>query len=381
MDTIHKIIEDLLKKKGSDIDNWINNEYGDSTKPLLFSSVDIRDSGKKIVPVDTNIFPAGFNNINKQDLPGISKIIEDLLKDRKIGQKIILIPEDHTRNQFYLDNIGVLKEILQAYGREIEIVSVDNLERKDNIISTKQQFSPDAIILNNDFSKGIPEILKNINQPIIPSLEYGWHSRTKSQHFYSYQSVLSKFCNEFKLDPFFLSARFYNCGNIDFQTLQGIDCVANYVEKMMSVLKKNYAEYGIEDEPYVFVKADSGTYGMGIMVVKSGDEIYNMNKKLRKKMHTIKDGMINEKVIIQEGIKTIVTYNGQVAEPMIYLVGGKPVQNLLRVNASRNKFESLNKTGVEFVSFKSNKTCIGLSGYLIVSELASIAAAKEVTFL
>lgn len=380
MDTIHKILQDLIIRKGSEINDWISHEYG-ASKPLLFSSVDIRDSGRKVVPVDTNIFPGGFNNINKEDLPHISKLLEGLLNEQKIGQKIILIPEDHTRNQFYLDNVEVLKNILQAYGREIEIVSVDNLIRNNNTITTAHNFIPDAIILNNDFSKGIPEILKNIAQPIIPSLEYGWHSRTKSQHFHSYQVILSRFCNEFKLDPFFLSARFYSCGNIDFQTLQGVDCVANYVEKMMSVLKSNYTEYGIEDEPYVFVKADSGTYGMGIMVVKSGDEIYNMNKKLRKKMHTIKDGMINEKVIIQEGVKTIVTYKGQVAEPMIYLVGGKPVQNLLRINASRNEFESLNKTGVEFVNFKSNETCTGLPGYLLVSELASLAAAKEIVHL
>lgn len=377
MNTIHKILQELIARKSSEINDWISHEYG-ATQPLLFSSVDIRDSGRKIVPVDTNIFPGGFNNINKEDLPNISTLVEAILKKQEIGQKIILIPEDHTRNQFYLDNVEVLKSILQAYGREIEIVSVDNLERNNNIITTKQHFSPDAIILNNDFSKGVPEILNNIDQPIIPSLEYGWHLRTKSHHFHSYQSILSRFCNEFKLDPFFLSARFYNCGNVDFQTLQGIDCVANYVEKMMGVLKNNYAEYGIQDEPYVFVKADSGTYGMGIMVVKSGDEVYNMNKKLRKKMHTIKDGMINEKVIIQEGVKTVVTYQGQVAEPMIYLVGGKPVQSLLRVNPNRNEFESLNRTGVEFVNFKPNETWIGLPGYLLVSELASLAAAKEI---
>ncbi len=41
---------------------WLTKLEGDNELPL-YSSVDIRDAGFKIAVVDTNIFPAGFNNL------------------------------------------------------------------------------------------------------------------------------------------------------------------------------------------------------------------------------------------------------------------------------------------------------------------------------
>ena len=34
-----------------------------------------------------------------------------------------------------------------------------------------------------------------------------------------------------------------------------------------------YAEYGIDEKPFVIVKADAGTYGMGIMTVRDVDDV------------------------------------------------------------------------------------------------------------
>jgi glutamate--cysteine ligase len=36
---------------------------------LLFGSVDLRNAGFKLAPVDTNLFPGGFNNLNPAFLP------------------------------------------------------------------------------------------------------------------------------------------------------------------------------------------------------------------------------------------------------------------------------------------------------------------------
>jgi len=51
----------------------------------------------------------------------------------------------------------------------------------------------------------------------------------------------------------------------------------------------------------VIVKADAGTYGMGIMTVKSPDEVRDLNRKTRNKMAVVKDGLQVSEVIIQEG--------------------------------------------------------------------------------
>lgn len=50
---------DLLKE-------WFSDKNQGSTPPF-YSSFDIRDSGFKMACVDANLFPAGFNNICKED--------------------------------------------------------------------------------------------------------------------------------------------------------------------------------------------------------------------------------------------------------------------------------------------------------------------------
>src|SRR5690606_29091281 len=50
-----KIIDEQIK-----IETWFRQAFQD--KPtIITSSVDIRNAGFKIAPVDTNLFPAGFN--------------------------------------------------------------------------------------------------------------------------------------------------------------------------------------------------------------------------------------------------------------------------------------------------------------------------------
>ena len=46
------------------IESWFRNQWLKYPAPF-YSSIDIRNSGFKISPVDTNLFPAGFNNLNK----------------------------------------------------------------------------------------------------------------------------------------------------------------------------------------------------------------------------------------------------------------------------------------------------------------------------
>ena len=48
------------------------------------------------------------------------------------------------------------------------------------------------------------------------------------------------------------------------------------------------------------VKADAGTYGMGIMMVKDAAEVTGLNRKQRNKMSVIKEGLEVHDVIIQE---------------------------------------------------------------------------------
>ncbi len=75
-----------------------------------------------------------------------------------------------------------------------------------------------------------------------------------------------------------------------FQESTGLDCVAKGIEKVLASVREKYKRYDINEEPYVFIKADSGTCGMGIMTVRSPEEILELNKKNRNKMQVIKEG-------------------------------------------------------------------------------------------
>ena len=47
-----------------DIEHWFRRQWMEHNAPF-YSSVDLRNSGFKLAPVDTNLFPGGFNNLNR----------------------------------------------------------------------------------------------------------------------------------------------------------------------------------------------------------------------------------------------------------------------------------------------------------------------------
>ena len=50
------------------IERWFRLEWQEHTPPF-YCSVDLRNSGFKLAPVDTNLYPGGFNNLAPEMLP------------------------------------------------------------------------------------------------------------------------------------------------------------------------------------------------------------------------------------------------------------------------------------------------------------------------
>ena len=50
------------------IERWFRLEWMEHTPPL-YTSVDVRNAGFKLAPVDTNLFPGGWNNLTEEMLP------------------------------------------------------------------------------------------------------------------------------------------------------------------------------------------------------------------------------------------------------------------------------------------------------------------------
>ena len=51
-----------------DIERWLRTQWQEHEVPF-YASVDLRNAGFKLAPVDTNLFPGGFNNLNPSFLP------------------------------------------------------------------------------------------------------------------------------------------------------------------------------------------------------------------------------------------------------------------------------------------------------------------------
>jgi glutamate--cysteine ligase len=66
------------------------------------------------------------------------------------------------------------------------------------------------------------------------------------------------------------------------------------------------------------VKADAGTYGMGVMTVRDADEVIALNRKQRNKMSVVKEGLEVSEVLIQEGVHSFETLNEAVAQARLY---------------------------------------------------------------
>ena len=119
------------------------------------------------------------------------------------------------------------------------------------------------------------------------------------------------------------------------------------VEALLAKIRRKYKEYGINEKPFVVVKADNGTYGMGIMTVRDPKDLDELNRRTRNKMSVIKDGQEVNEVIIQEGVPTYERINDAVAEPVVYMIDRYVVGGFYRVHAERGIDENLNAPGAQ----------------------------------
>jgi len=391
------------------IEHWFRTQWLEHTIPF-YTSVDLRNSGFKLAPVDTNLFPGGFNNLNPDFLPlcvqAAQSAIEKICPE---ARGVLLIPENHTRNQFYLQNVGQLALILKQAGLKVRIgsllpeiteptaiqlpgggtLTLEPLVRRGRRLGLAD-FDPCVVLLNNDLSAGVPDILQNLEQAVLPPLIAGWTTRRKSHHFAAYDRVAGEFARLLGIDPWLINPYFSTCGKIDFRQRTGEECLAVKVDNILQKMRVKYAEYGVQEEPFVIVKADAGTYGMGIMSVKDASEVRDLNRKQRNKMAVVKEGLQVHDILVQEGVYTFENINDAVAEPVVYMVDHFVVGGFYRVHTERGVDENLNAPGMSFVPLAFESCCAfpnpdcapddtpnRFYAYGVVARLAMLAAAVE----
>ncbi len=413
---IHQLAEKITLHSSS-FKDWYQSKLNvlGPLPPPVYSSVDLRNSGFKISVVDTNLFPAGFNNLCETFSETGAQAFQSYFRQwYPSAQKVLILPEEHTRNLPYWKHVLALQTMLENAGFKVLVgsastrfdqnpfrIAVEPHENSPSIAIHKifiqdgylktHDFVPDVILINNDLSTGTPDYLNNLHQPLIPSPHLGWYKRKKSDHFALYERLIEEASSLLEIDPWKLSSYFTVETGVDLTDEICLKRLAETTDQLLARIRQKYLQYGIPRTPYIFIKNNSGTYGLGITHVESGHEIMEINRRTRNKLESSKGGLVVNSYLLQEGIPTADFYNGKPIEPVVYLVGGKPIGTFFRIHDSKNEMENLNSPGMSFACLclhkldasqkKYHLTCGDKEQLLTVSsflgQIATLAASTE----
>ncbi len=351
------------------IERWFRLEWMEHTPPF-YTSVDLRNAGFKLAPVDTNLYPGGFNNLTPDMLPqAVQAAMAAIEKICPEAKNLLLIPAKQTRSPFYLNNLQRLVRIFHQAGLNVRLGTLDDTIKAptplalpdggqlmlEPLLRTRGRlglkgFDPCTILLNNDLSGGVPKLLENLHeQYLLPPLHAAWSVRRKSNHFHAYEEIAKKFAKLLGMDPWLINPMFARCGEVNFTDGSGADCLTTKVDALLGKIRRKYKEYGIQEKPFVVVKADAGTCGMGIMTVRDAKELSELDRKARERMGVLADGREVNEVLLQEGVPTYERINDAVAEPVVYMIDRYVVGGFYRVHAERGVDENLNAPGSRYV--------------------------------
>jgi glutamate--cysteine ligase len=351
------------------IERWFRLEWMEHTPPF-YTSVDLRNAGFKLAPVDTKLFPGGFNNLTVEMLPlAVQAAMAAIEKICPEAKNLLLIPEKQGRNTFYLASVQRLMQIFHMAGLNVRLGSLDATIAQptevalpdgstltlEPLLRTRgrlglKNFDPCTILLNSDLSAGVPKVLQNLHeQYLLPPLHAGWATRRKTKHFHAYEEVAKKFAKLLGMDPWLINPMYAHCGRVNFDDGSGDECMMTHAETLLGKIRRKYKEYGIQEKPFIIVKPDAGTEGLGMMTVRDPRDLADLSRRTRQRIGTVQDGQEVREVILQEGVPTYERVNDAVAEPVVYMIDRYVVGGFYRVNAERGIDENLNAPGASFV--------------------------------
>jgi glutamate--cysteine ligase len=348
------------------IERWFRLEWMEHTPPF-YTSVDVRNAGFKLAPVDTDFYPSGWNNLTPEMLPlAVQAAMVAIEKICPEARNLLIIPDNQIQSTFYLSNLTQLRRIFHMAGLNVRMGSINPALKKSTtielpggenitvepVVRTKgrigvKDFDPCTILLNNDLNAGVPGILEDLHQQyLLPPLHASWATRRKSKHFQCYDDVAKRFGKLIGIDPWLINPMFDTCGQVDLSHKQGVQVLTSQVDALLAKVKKKYKEYGIKEKPFVIVKADNSSSGMGIMTVR---DIKDLPALLDKTAIARQASDPMQELILQEGILTHERINDAVAEPVVYMMDRYVVGGFYRVHADRGEDENLSAPGSSYV--------------------------------
>ena len=247
------------------IERWFRLEWMEHTPPF-YSSVDVRNAGFKLAPVDTNLFPGCWQNLTPEMLPlAVQAAMASIEKICPEARNLLLIPENQPSSTSYLANVAQLRRIFHMAGLNVRVGSIDPAIKKtttlelptgekvtlEPVIRTKRRlglkdFDPCTILLNNDLSAGVPGILEEVyEQYQLPPLHAGWATRRKSKHFKCYEEVAKRLGKLLGVDPWLINPMFEKSEGVSLLESTDMDQVRTQVDAVLAKIRRKYKEYGI----------------------------------------------------------------------------------------------------------------------------------------
>ena len=356
------------------IERWFRLEWMEHTPPF-YCAVDVHNAGFKLAPVDTSLFPDGWNNLTPEMLPlAVQAAMAAIEKICPEARNLLVVLENNTLSSFYLANILQLKRIFHQAGLNVrfgsldaaikapalltldtgETITLEPLVRTDRRLGLKD-FDPCTILLNNDLAAGIPGMLEDVNeQYLLPPLHASGSVRSKATHLKAYEEVAKRFGKLIGVDSWLINPMFVHCGKVDMAQTKDFEDLKIQADGLLVKIRRKYKEYGIHEKPFVLVKCNSGsgegTCGMGILTVRDVKDLDawaadNLSGKSGKKLT---NNLVMD-IIIQEGVQTNERVNESVAEPVVYMMDRYVVGGFYRVHADRSMDENLNAPGASYV--------------------------------
>lgn len=256
----------LIEDKREEITAWMEEKRTEVSIPI-YGSVDIRDAGWKIAVVDANHFPAGFNNVAKEDEEHLAALLRNhILRRDKNCKWVHLYPESHTRNSAYAENLRTLQRLLSMVDFRCTIGSpeleehgsidglsgplkLDYVELKD--FDGEQRITidgerPDLILLNNDLTEGIVPGLGTSR--VSPPPQMGWHVRKKSDHYQALQGYIDEISEMLGIESWYLMTDWFISKDkcLDKEACR-IELAAE-VDDFLSKIGTRYQAMGIDRE-------------------------------------------------------------------------------------------------------------------------------------
>jgi glutamate--cysteine ligase len=200
--------------------------------------------------------------------------------------------------------------------------------------------------------------------------------------------LVNEFAKILDVDPWLFSCFHNVVESVDINSEADRHKLGKSADDLFKRIKEKYKAHQIDEKPYIFLKSDSGTYGMGILPIESSADILRLNRKDRNKLHVGKSGQVVQRYLLQEGVPTIFSIDQEISEVCIYQIENKLIGGFYRSHTSKGRRDNLNSPGMEFKKMCPHLSKYGDCGvhhdvnvfdlYRILARVAGIAAHREI---